>query len=232
MESASLPRVRPEGALFMKTIYKVERTSCREGMRGCQDEIPDERMLCAGTSLLSLGCLQVVQFRDLKEGEELIKVWLASVLFCLVSGDTQSSYTLRRQRMRIWRVGIWSCYRHTRKSVLGLFKELIEWINLSVICLSSIYLSSFYQFTVSSVSLYLLYISLSICLFLHHYNSFSGGSEGEESTCNVEGPCLSLGLGRSPGEGSGNPLQYSCLENSMNRGAWQATVHGATESWT
>ena len=40
------------------------------------------------------------------------------------------------------------------------------------------------------------------------------------------------GLGRSPGEGNGNPLQYSCLENSMDRGAWQATVHGVTKSQT
>ena len=38
------------------------------------------------------------------------------------------------------------------------------------------------------------------------------------------------GLGRSPGAGNGNPLQHSCLENSMNRGAWQATVHGVAES--
>ena len=40
------------------------------------------------------------------------------------------------------------------------------------------------------------------------------------------------GLGRSPGVGNGNSLQYSCLENSMDRGAWQATAHGATKSWT
>ena len=40
------------------------------------------------------------------------------------------------------------------------------------------------------------------------------------------------GLGRSPGEGNGYPLQYSCLENSKDRGAWQATVHGVTKSWT
>ena len=39
------------------------------------------------------------------------------------------------------------------------------------------------------------------------------------------------GSGRSPGEGNGNPLQYSCLENSMDRGAWLATVHGITKSW-
>ena len=40
------------------------------------------------------------------------------------------------------------------------------------------------------------------------------------------------GLGRSPGGGNGNPLRYSCLENSMDRGAWQVTVHGVTKSWT
>ena len=40
------------------------------------------------------------------------------------------------------------------------------------------------------------------------------------------------GLGRAPGEGNGNPLQYSCLENPMDRGAWQVTVHGAAKSQT
>ena len=40
------------------------------------------------------------------------------------------------------------------------------------------------------------------------------------------------GSGRSPGDGHGNPLQYSCLENPMDRGAWQVTVHGVTKSWT
>ena len=40
------------------------------------------------------------------------------------------------------------------------------------------------------------------------------------------------GLGRSPGEGNGNPLQYTCLENPMDRGVWWATVHGVAKSWT
>ena len=48
------------------------------------------------------------------------------------------------------------------------------------------------------------------------------GSDGKESACNVGDPCLIPGLGRSPGEGNGNPFQYSYLENSMDRGAWQA----------
>ena len=52
---------------------------------------------------------------------------------------------------------------------------------------------------------------------------FLGGSDGEESACNAGNPGSIPGLGRSPGEGHGNPLQYSCLENSMDRGAWQAT---------
>ena len=52
---------------------------------------------------------------------------------------------------------------------------------------------------------------------------FPGGSDGKESACSVSDPSSIPGSGRSPGEGNGNPLQYSCLENSMDRGAWQAT---------
>ena len=60
---------------------------------------------------------------------------------------------------------------------------------------------------------------------------FSGGSAGKESACNAGDLGSILGLGRSPGEGNGSPLQYSGLENSMDNGAWQATVHGITKSW-
>ena len=61
---------------------------------------------------------------------------------------------------------------------------------------------------------------------------FPGGSDGKESDCNA-GDLGSLpGSGRSPGEGNGNPFQYSCLENFMDRGAWQATVHKVAESGT
>ena len=58
------------------------------------------------------------------------------------------------------------------------------------------------------------------------------GSDGKESACSVGYPSLIPGSGRSPGKGNGNPLQYSCLENSMDREAWWATVHGITKSWT
>ena len=61
---------------------------------------------------------------------------------------------------------------------------------------------------------------------------FPGGSDGKESVCNVGDLGLIPGLGRSPGGGHGNPLQYSCLENPMDRGAWQATVHGVAKSHT
>ena len=70
-------------------------------------------------------------------------------------------------------------------------------------------------------------------LFLLCIWGFSGGSSGEEPTCQCRrhtrcgfDPCL----GRSPAEGHDNPLQYSCLENPMDRGAWRATIHRVAES--
>ena len=59
---------------------------------------------------------------------------------------------------------------------------------------------------------------------------FPSGSDGKECACNVGGLGLVPELGRSPGEGNGFPLQYSCLENSMDRGPWWATVHRVSES--
>ena len=56
---------------------------------------------------------------------------------------------------------------------------------------------------------------------------FLDGSDDKESACSC-----TPGSGRCPGEGNGFPLQYSCLKNPMDRGAWQATVHGVTKSWT
>ena len=61
---------------------------------------------------------------------------------------------------------------------------------------------------------------------------FPGDSDGKESAWNVEDPDLIPGLRISPEEGNVNPLQYSCLENSMDGEAWQATVHGVTNSRT
>ena len=61
---------------------------------------------------------------------------------------------------------------------------------------------------------------------------FSGGSDGKEFACNMGDPGLIPGSRWATGEGNGNPLQYSCLENSMDEGAWQATVHGVAKSQT
>ena len=61
---------------------------------------------------------------------------------------------------------------------------------------------------------------------------FPGGSDGKASACNAGDLGLIPGSGRSPGEGNGNPLQYFCLENSIDRGAWWATVHGVAKSQT
>ena len=66
-----------------------------------------------------------------------------------------------------------------------------------------------------------------ICLL-----GFPRGSASKESACNAGDLGLIPGLGRSPGEGNGNPLQYSCLENPMDWGAWWATDHRVTKSWT
>ena len=64
------------------------------------------------------------------------------------------------------------------------------------------------------------------------HEGFSGSSDGEESACNAGAPGSNPGSGRSLGGGQGNRLQYSCLENPMDRGAWRAMVHRVTKSWT
>ena len=70
------------------------------------------------------------------------------------------------------------------------------------------------------------WVSIDTCIWL------PGGSDGKESACNVGDLGSIPGLGRSLGEGNGNPLQYSCLENPVDGGAWWATVHGVTRSRT
>ena len=67
---------------------------------------------------------------------------------------------------------------------------------------------------------------------LKSQNGFPGGSEVKAPACNAEDLGLTPESGRSPGEGNGNPLQYSCLENPMDGGAWWDTVHRVTKSQT
>ena len=73
-----------------------------------------------------------------------------------------------------------------------------------------------------------------MCMYIHmilYMLDFPGGSDGKASAYNVGDPGSIPGLGISSEMRNGNPLQYYCLENSMDREAWQATVHGVAESW-
>ena len=72
---------------------------------------------------------------------------------------------------------------------------------------------------------------VSLC-YMYFTTGFPSGSDSEESACRAGDMGSIPGLGRSPGEGNGIPLQYSCLGNPMDRGAWWAAVHGVTNSQT
>ena len=78
---------------------------------------------------------------------------------------------------------------------------------------------------------------LTALLYIHTHTytqhiGFPSGSDGKESAYNAGDPSLIPELGRSPGEGKGYPLQYVCLHNAVDRGAWRVTVHGVAKSWT
>ena len=80
-----------------------------------------------------------------------------------------------------------------------------------------------------NVCVYLYYLRFIMGKYEIDYG-FPGGSDSKESTCNIGDQGSIPGPGRSPGEGNGYPLQYSCLENSMDRGAWWAIVHGVAKN--
>ena len=77
-------------------------------------------------------------------------------------------------------------------------------------------------------NLHLLILQCYFCIF-GYFSGFPGGSDSKESTCNAGDTGSFSGSGKSSGEGNGNPLQYSCLKNSTDRGTWWAIVHGVTE---
>ena len=98
-------------------------------------------------------------------------------------------------------------------SVHGIFQaRVLEWVAMIII---------------NKIIIKTIFLGLNCNLVLG-----SGGSDGKESACNAGHQGSIPGSGRSHGEGNGYPLQYSCLENSMDRGAWQATVHRVTKSQT
>jgi len=89
-----------------------------------------------------------------------------------------------------------------------------------------------FPFIIFSIWHYISQSDLPTVCFLHRLPCITGLPRwlgGKESTCIAEDASLIPGLGRSLGEGNGNPLQYSCLENPMDRGAWWATVHGVAK---
>ena len=83
-----------------------------------------------------------------------------------------------------------------------------------------------------SFETFILRYTLFLYTFVYIFRGFPGGSEGKEAACNARDQGLIPGLGGTPGEGNGSPLQYSCLENSKDRGTWRAKAHEVAKSWT
>ena len=115
------------------------------------------------------------------------------------------------------------CYTHCCKvfCLIGIFSPLAYKVIIDI----DMYLLPFYYL----FSRCFVILLCSFCFFLCGLGSFSGDSDDKESACSVRDLGSVLGSRRSPGEGNGSPLQYSCLENPMDRGAWRATVHGVAE---
>ena len=104
----------------------------------------------------------------------------------------------------------------------------LQWQECTIFCYSPTGLWDDSFFSIQSIFSLLFRLGDFRCSVL----GFPGGSDGKASTCNAGDLGSIPGLGRSPGEGNGNPLQHSCLENPMDGGAWQATIHGAAKSRT
>ena len=125
--------------------------------------------------------------------------------FCFLSSKRNHTESLKG----LWRVN----------NSLGRLKAVIRW---------------YYPFTLVIWQFYMIYNMHNIHMqnIIYIISSFPGGSDSKESACNSGDLGLSPWSGRSPGEGNGSPLQYSCLESSMDRGAWWATARGVPYNWT
>ena len=112
---------------------------------------------------------------------------------------------------------------------------LIELVFPSITGQNFVFLFSFLVVDIRNVCLIFLMTKIIQLLKLCYSKTslgFPGGSVGKESVCNARDPGLIPGLGRSPGEGNGSPLQYSCLENPMDSRAWWVIIHGDAKSQT
>ena len=101
-------------------------------------------------------------------------------------------------------------------------------VGVEVGCLACLLMAAMPEHGRSRVHSFCLHLQMD---FIILFFNLKCGSDSEEFACNAGDQSLIPVLGRSTGEGSGNLLQYSCLENSMDRGAWRATVHGVGRSW-
>ena len=119
-----------------------------------------------------------------------------------------------------------ACREQTRISNLT---NVCFWLILKIV-LPNFFLCFHLLAIVNSVAIN---IYIEVFIYTSVWNIWGpGGQDGKESACNSGDAGSIPGLGRSPGRGNGNPLQYSCLVNSTERGTWWATVHGVTKSWT
>ena len=178
-------------------------------------------------------------WRDLDAGKDWRQIEKAAV------EDTDSmDMNLSKLREIVENRGAW------RAAVHGVVKTWFSnWMTTTMKSVY-LYLISWEQISCSSPQLYteysylpkpsslgwwlrkLNFVLLMVYIYIVHGQGFPGGTSGKESSSNAGDAGLIPGSGRSFGEGNGNPLQYSCLENSIGRGTWQAAVHGATKSWT
>ena len=152
-----------------------------------------------------------------------IVVWVSSTVF-ICSGSNEGRKTIGMNWARCLSRCMW--WEDRRAKILRIFLrrnvlQSIEFkINLKEV---GIKVDRYWEIDVTNS-------------FTHSTNIYwtfiMGGSDGKESACNVGDLSSVSELGRSPGEGTLYPLQYSCLENSMDRGVWWATVHGVTKSQT
>ena len=115
--------------------------------------------------------------------------------------------------------GCWVSF-HVPVGYLYVFFETKKKMSIHILRLFSNWMVWFFDADLNEFFIYFGY------WLLGNSEGFPGGSVGKESACNAGGLGLIPGLGRSPGKRNGNPLQYSCLENSMDRRVCQATVHG------
>ena len=113
----------------------------------------------------------------------------------------------------------------------NIYTVLRSWLDCkykTLLCIFCVWV----QLKISYMFYIWIYVNENIYWLYICYQGFPGGSDSKESACNVGDLGLIPGSGRSPGEGNGNPLQYSCLENAMDGGAWQSPVHGFAKSQT